>query len=681
MTTPIRRRLHDITLTVTLRAPWLVHGNDPGRLGLDAVQLRAPDGKRRLLPGSLLAGRIRDAWRVLKHDFQIKDVPNGEDWFGPPSTQDADEDNDDKKAEADVAYRRGRRRLPKRARILTADLVECSAPPDGLLIHTRVKIDASSGAGRDGMLQAVEQRDAPGSSLSFTGTWRAWLADGEPASLQAHLHKALVWQTQLGALRNIGFGELVAQGSKVHIVLAAAGPDDAAHTAQAAAQQAFVDAEPSPGRARGLRLRFDQPLAVANQLINGNLFQSDDFLPGAALKGALAHAWDQRQPGVAKPAWFDALRFTHAQPSSGTKRPSPLPFSLVAGLEEDQPDARKLIWDLALSSGAASDLIDAHGRAVSFAPDWKTNLRKQAQARQQRAQVARYLRVRTAIDTGQAKQGSLFGYDCAMSPHLGPPGQDGPEPETHWVATLDLPVAFNNPQNWAQIAMLLTSAPLGPLGKTNAFAAVELLHDLEPVWPTRVDPASAGALVRVVLASPALLFASTAVLNNTSVALKEMHEVYAQAFDAIAAATPEADHAKANEPPLALQCFYARQRLAGGEYLAHYFRRPGQPKPYLPYVLTEAGSVFVFQVRDADRAQVVLSHWQQHGLPFSQAVKDEHGDDWRTNPWLAQNGYGEVAVNPDTGFAANLQAARAEALAAAQAAAQPAAQALATTAK
>ena len=529
MTTPIRRRLHDITLTVTLRAPWLVHGNDPGRLGLDAVQLRAPDGRLRLLPGSLVAGRIRDAWRVLKHDFQIDGVPNGGDWFGPPSTQD---DKEDLEADANVSLRLGKRRKPKRARILTADLVECSEPPKGLLIHTRVKIDACSGTGLDGMLQAVEQRGAPGSNISFTGTWRAWLDDGEPAPLQADLHKALVWQTQLGALRNIGFGELLAQGSTVHIALAAAGPEgaaQAAHAAEAALQQQkFVAAKPGLGQTRGLRLRFSQPLAIANQLVNGNLFQANDFLPGAALKGALAHAWDQRQPDVDKPVWFDALRFTHAQPSSGEKRPSPLPYSLVAGLEENHPDARKLIWDVALSSGAVSDLIDAHGRAVSFEPDWKENLRKQAQARQRRGTVERYLRVRTAIDTGQAKQGSLFGYDCVMSPHLGPSILGNREPETYWQATLDLPLAFDNRQNWAQIATLLTSGPLGPLGKTDAFATVELLDDLAPVWPTRVDATSAGAVVRLVLASPALLFASTEVANNTSVALKGMHEVYAR---------------------------------------------------------------------------------------------------------------------------------------------------------
>ena len=38
-----------------------------------------------------------------------------------------------------------------------------------------------------------------------------------------------------------------------------------------------------------------------------------------------------------------------------------------------------------------------------------------------------------------------------------------------------------------------------------------------------------------------------------------------------------------------------------------------------------------------------LARWRDHGLP------PPHGfdPDWRRNPWLAQNGYGEVAINPD----------------------------------
>ncbi len=650
------KRLHDIVLTVALRAPWLVHGNDPGRLGLDAVQLRAPDGRRRLLPGTLLAGRIRDAWHVLKKDFLIGEVPDAKDWFGPTSDSDAAEDV------AGAAQPPTPRRQPQRARIVTADLVECGTPPQAPLIHTRVQIDTDSGAGIDGMLQSVEQREPPGTALRFQGTWRVWLAEGEAPALQAQLLKALLWQTQLGALRSVGFGELLAAGTDVQI--APAGAAHAAEQAESAALQAsFAQAQPPFGHARGLRLRFDRPLAVANRLVNGNLFQSDDFLPGAALKGALAHAWDRSRPGRPKPAWFDALRITHAQPCGGSARPAPLPFSLVAGLGADDAQADKLIWDLAQSPGAAPDLIDAHGRAVSFEPDWKGSLRAKASKRQQRGQVLRYLRVRTAIDGGQAKDGSLFGYDCVVSPHLGPLSPTGqPEPETHWAATLDLPAELDTKANWEHIAELLAAAPLGPLGKTDAYAALELVPDLPPVWPSRLDTLRAGATVTLLLASPALLFASSQVAGNTSVRQQPMQDVYARAFDGIAAATPGVD----GTPPLALQRFYARQRLAGGEYLAHRFRRADPARPYLPYVLTEAGSVFVFTVADADRAKTVLTHWQRHGLPLNQAVRDEHGADWRTNPWLPENGYGEVAVNPDTGFPASLQAAREQAQAAQQ---------------
>lgn len=70
--------LHRFTLTVTLQAPYLVHGNDPGRHGLHATLLR--DHRRRpVLPGTLLAGRIAEVWTAHGQELGGADADL---WFG-----------------------------------------------------------------------------------------------------------------------------------------------------------------------------------------------------------------------------------------------------------------------------------------------------------------------------------------------------------------------------------------------------------------------------------------------------------------------------------------------------------------------------------------------------------------------------------------------------------------------
>ncbi len=58
---------YDIQLKLTLKAPYLVHGNEPGRFGLDATLMRDHNGNL-ILPGTLIAGRLRDAWAALVID-------------------------------------------------------------------------------------------------------------------------------------------------------------------------------------------------------------------------------------------------------------------------------------------------------------------------------------------------------------------------------------------------------------------------------------------------------------------------------------------------------------------------------------------------------------------------------------------------------------------------------------
>jgi len=100
---------------------------------------------------------------------------------------------------------------------------------------------------------------------------------------------------------------------------------------------------------------------------------------------------------------------------------------------------------------------------------------------------------------------------------------------------------------------------------------------------------------------------------------------------------------------LELSHHFARQFLAGGSYLAHRFQKKKNPNgPYDPWLLTDGGSVFVFKVTNAVTAKEKLQEWFATGLPLPDWAKDRLGDDWKHNPYLRQNGFGEVAVHrPD----------------------------------
>jgi hypothetical protein len=622
---PEQKRLHELQIDITLQAPWLVHGNDPGRWGLDAVHLRAPDGLRRTLPGTLLLGRVREAWQEWAAEKALGWAHDPAQWLGPNA--DADETED-----AGNSGTTGRRQ-PRFARLHVDDLLEVCAPEAlqkrQLSTVTRLQMDALAGAGKDGMLLAIEQEEPPGTKIAFSGVWRAWLAESEAPALANAIGKALRWQSRIGAFRNIGFGEVSDVGVVVRPYLRLAN-----NNATAAAFVAGGSAGP-----RGLSLAFTQSLAVGNRRINGNTFESSDVIPGAAIKAALAKSFKERMGHV--PEWFDALRISHALPAAGHKRPAPLPLSLVTGKSAQNTDC---IWDLAHSDAAP---LDAKHHAAAFQLDWKPDKFDKADADSKRGwgNTQRYLRVRTAIESGRAKDKSLFAYEAVVAAAN---GEGDNTTITRWMATLDLPKQFDNAAHWQEIFTAFTTAPLGPLGKTDAFCEAHLLPSTPVVWPSQM-PETGHTEVRLQLITPALLTSTHSVLNNTSCAPADLQQIYQTAFDQIALAT-----APGMGNALTLKRFFATQQMAGGDYLHKRFSGGS----YLPYVLTQPGSVFVFVVNEPANATELLGLWQKHGLPLSADVKQHHGGDWRSNPYLPQNGYGEVVVNAQTGFARGHSAAQ-----------------------
>ena len=589
-------RLHTIDITVTLAAPWLVHGNDPGRLGLDAVLMRDRAGQV-LLPGTLLVGRIADAWHELRTHFGAHQLPHAEDWFG----------------------REARDFVPSHGRIYTNDLPCPKGSESGTATANRIQCNDDSGAVEPGMLMLAEQEHAPGQKVSFVGRWRAWLSEAEVAPLRTALLAGLLWQDQLGAMASVGLGEVL--GATVDVKAVPLPPQP-----QAAAG----------GRTRRLALTFNGPLCVGVRgTAAGNLFDSTDIVPGAAIKAAMAEMWrhwrsytgplgDGNTP-LAKA--FDALRVSHAFPAADRqRRPGRLPLSLVVS-----------------RSGALLDAVQCpqaelpEGAAPRFSIDWKGEDWGRACASQGWGETRRELRVRTAISrtSRTAEEGKLFAYECNVA--VG---------DTVWLADLALPDSVPQPEAvWKELEQLL-AVGIGPIGKTAAWGDA-LLQDTAvltaDVWSAD-DLLTLPSSVVLQLQTPALLFAADAVAEQPSV---DLLALYRSSFGELSGEALELQH------------FFASQALAGGEYLMRRYaskvpQRPQGQQRFLPYVLTQPGSVFVLNARAGRETDAlkILRQWRQMGLPLPADARRVHGDGWSLNPFVPENGYGEVTVNANHGFPA-----------------------------
>ena len=88
--------------------------------------------------------------------------------------------------------------------------------------------------------------------------------------------------------------------------------------------------------------------------------------------------------------------------------------------------------------------------------------------------------------------------------------------------------------------------------------------------------------------------------------------------------------------------------MAGGDYI---FRRFMGGNNYMPFLLTDAGSVFVFESVHAEGAEEKVREWHEQGLPVPGWAMERYkrgdlpGSHWSNCPYTPENGYGEIAVN------------------------------------
>ena len=568
---------------ITLLGPWFTHSSAMGAFGVDSPVARTADGHC-FMPFSLLKGRLRQSWTELARAY-------GSDNFFSLTLDDffgRVSGTQRERPDESVA--------PQRAHLQFHDLVD--ANKKGSSRRIRIRIDPGRGAAADTALLVMESPYAPGEPFTLSGdiTYRHSKGAGYSVEdVRQNLELALRWTAQFGGERTIGFGRL--ESATV-----------------------FVSGEKpasTPGLHGGidsfdLLLRFLDPFCVTGHRISDNSFDSSDSIPGNVLKGALAnliaHGPVSEENAPEFPALarnYELIRFRQAVPVQPEKRQRrvAIPCSWVK--------VEETLYDLLSFDNPV--LIDR--QAPSFAIDWKGKIRTKAEQLCGHTATRHQLRVRTAISETKrrADDSKLFAYQ------LIDPG------ELLWHTRIDL-YGVPNTDRAAVKADLLKAlaAGLSGIGKSKARATIEVPN--ETISTCASEPKSSTDQCALYLQTPALL------CSPEVVEAQGLHTAYERTFQEIGG------------EQIKLRSFFARQSLAGGYFLHKHFR-PG--KPYLPYLLTDPGAVFVVE----GIAKKTIERWQRQGIPLAPSVREFYGlpmeDEglWEHCPYLPANGYGEVLFN------------------------------------
>ncbi|MGO8733607.1 MAG: RAMP superfamily CRISPR-associated protein [Terriglobia bacterium] len=485
---------------------------------------------------------------------------------------------------------------PSRGRVQFSDLLdETPVAQRDRGVKYRIRIDDVRGSVDKGAYLVIDAPFASGENITFSGTVRARLKENETAgSVRKALLAGLRWISSVGAERSVGFGRI----DKVELTLQS--------------EQTVVPAAmPNPKARYRLTLNPSAPLCIPKRRVGTNLFECEDAIPGSAIRGAIA---EMIQGSTKFKALLDQLhlvRVTHAFPakSGSTLRPARRPLSLCSMPGEGE------LRDVRTQADPPKNLSGP----PAFDIDWKAEDWQKVPACYAWPDLEKELRVRTAVEGEKRKaaEAELFAYRVI------PPGQ------CVWLADADLSRVTDDRAR-CEVASCLTALEgcgLWGLGKTKAAAELCVQAVEDPALPPH--PTS---FLAITLQTPALLLDPRPLASAMEKA--DYKELYQQAWDRLA-----------GKGVLELRHCFQRVSLAGGQYLAERFQ-PGQN--YWPYLLTDPGSIFVFEVIDTERAKAVATQWLRQGLKASGKglyFQDESPDQlWKECPYIPENGYGEVRI-------------------------------------
>lgn len=603
---------HTFTLELDVAGPLLTRSMDAARLGLDAHSLT--DSDKPTLPGSHVRGHLRQAlvgFQALLRMHQPQRTQECEELErlcellgrGPTKSTSAGDTGDDNEPEHDGI-------TPYRARLRFPRHFVGSAQGSRRQLH-RIRIDTGVGRVDRGALLVMESALAPDERMTFCGELR--LDDGElaPERIAHWLQRAASLIPALGSNKAVGFGRVLA--ARI------------AHTTREF-ESVKLPGDRASSR-HGLRFNLDRPFCFAStRSRSDNRFESLAYVPGAAVLGALLEYTHRHATSDASGhcdtinRHSENIRFGHAHPVRCNAVVSDIPGPMM----QSWVLAKNTLYELADSTPGVpiADIAPAfptdwkHDAADAVAT-WNASRYHTGNADDACAWPERVLNVRTAIDPDRnsADIGKLFATEC-----IAPDGFD-------WCLDFAIDDGVDRQQLLGALAHVLPRALHG-LGKTKAEASnVRIV----PAFAPRHEFATAkGDRLLLSLHSDAAIPLAIDGLANAGSA-QAMHDAYRSAFAALSGNR------------LRLLRHFAGQRYAGGDYLYHRFWRKARPD-YAPMLLTEAGSVFVFQVDDSDGLNALLDDWLARGLPVGDALADSRFAAWELNPYRRQNGYGEIRI-------------------------------------
>ncbi len=589
-----------IPIKLKVKGPFVSQSTEPGIYGYDAVQ--ALDSKGRpIIPGSQVAGKLRQAWQELNSALSQAGATPGKSCPVPKGDE----------IHRLLGKAAGNELEPYRKRLFFSDFVLKDRADSR--VKFRIKIDPERQAVESQALASIQVAVPPGQDALFHGQVTFLARDeAEAEKIKAWITTGLRFVEHFGAFHSIGFGRV----------------EEVAVCGEEKIPIRLEDAEMSQGKKASpgstpleLAIRPLSPFCIARRHKVENVFESLEFIPGNVILGTLKTTLDQLSSSDFKKLGenFDNIRILHAFPGDQClKRPVTPPLSAVK--------VGKEIFDVALLEGPC--LID--GKAQAFSIDWKdpSDVWKMFGW----PGLERELRIRTAIDpeTGRSAENRLFSYEMIV-----PDGKC-------WLTKVFFNHIEDENERKAVIEQFkaLVRAGLMGFGKAKTLAEITVLPEgtiEEPEEANTISPYYCTNREMVItLNTPALLLSPGLALNEDA-GKEQLFEAYSQVWDEL------------SQKKLKLKRFFARQGLSGGEYQSRRFQKEAMDFCY-PWILTEAGSVFVFDMVEGCNNEIARS-WLEKGLPLPENVCKFYGishkkeEQWQACPFISQNGYGEIVLN------------------------------------
>lgn len=618
---------HELKVELTVRAPFISAGGADGVRGLNKLFIRGSDGKI-AVNGSHIKGKLREAIKELIEKHAISESFGIIDLFGPEKKNTTKTLPDAQGSDASNNYRKkGRLRFSDFIVISTSMQAECQANQKRL---TKVRINSTTGTSKEQCLQMVENIFDSGTPVTLSGTISFFAETEEANSTAETLVTGLKWITALGGSKGSGFGRLERVTASV-----------------STSETVSVPALHAEQREFDIHLEFLDDLLIGGIKKASYFVESETVIPGGAIKGSLARFLN-RLCGT-MPDWmaidmlnsavstqfpllaehFSRIRCAHAFPVSieSGHRPVAIPFSAVT-VKKD-----KEVYDVALLDRAS---LDTHSRITSFQINWKSGDETRREFGWVMPEIIN--KTRTAIHEKfkRAEDESLYTFQYLTPFQPREAGHGECLKKIKWITNIRLPELDSEKQK--QLADEFFDAinqGWQYLGKRDArfcFSA----HEPEPhSFHERFEE---EALERydgqaiVVLQTDALMFDGKT-LAESERAYPDLRRSYMNFWHEV------------TEGSCVMKRFFARQKFAGG-YQAKYDYQLHDH--YYPYILTEAGSVFVLDIKELEKADNILKRLRLSGLPLPSDITNLIPDDteaWRKCPFVPENGYGEIKIN------------------------------------